>query len=98
MKFTPEGGKIYVFISEVNQYIEITVEDTGIGISEEDQEFIFKRFSQVDGANITKVSSSGIGLTLVKYIVELHGGYIRLESEVNSGSRFTIGLPSVLEE
>ena len=98
VKFTPEGGKIYVFISEVNQYIEITVEDTGIGISEEDQEFIFKRFSQVDGANITKVSSSGIGLTLVKYIVELHGGYIRLESEVNSGSRFTIGLPSVLEE
>lgn len=98
VKFTPEGGEIYVFISEVNQYIEITVEDTGIGISEEDQEFIFKRFSQVDGANITKVSSSGIGLTLVKYIVELHGGYIRLESEVNSGSRFTIGLPSVLEE
>ena len=98
VKFTQEGGEIYVFISEVNQYIEITVEDTGIGISEEDQEFIFKRFSQVDGANITKVSSSGIGLTLVKYIVELHGGYIRLESEVNSGSRFTIGLPSVLEE
>ena len=52
----------------------------------------------MDGANITKVSSSGIGLTLVKYIVELHGGYIRLESEVNSGSWFTIGLPSVLEE
>ena len=98
VKFTPEGGEIYVFISEVNQYIEITVEDTGIGISEEDQEFISKRFSQVDGANITKVSSSGIGLTLVKYIVELHGGYITLESEVNSGSRFTIGLPSVLEE
>ena len=96
-KFTPEGGEIYVFISEVNQYIEITIEDTGIGISKEDQEFIFKRFSQVDGANVTKVSSSGIGLTLVKYIVELHGGYIRLESEVNNGSRFTIGLPSVLE-
>ena len=52
----------------------------------------------MDGANITKVSSSGIGLTLVKYIVELHGGYVRLESEVNNGSRFTIGLPSVLEE
>lgn len=98
VKFTPEGGQIYVFISEVKQYVEITVEDTGIGISEEDQEFIFKRFSQVDGANVTKVSSSGIGLTLVKYIVELHGGYIRLESEVNNGSRFTIGLPSVLEE
>ena len=45
-----------------------------------------------------KVSSSGIGLTLVKYIVELHGGYIRLDSELNKGSRFTIGIPDILEE
>ena len=97
VKFTPEGGEIYVFISEVNKYIEITIEDTGIGISKEDQEFIFKKFSQVEGANVTKVSSSGIGLTLVKYIAELHGGYVRLESEVNKGSRFTIGLPNKLE-
>ena len=44
-----------------------------------------------------KTSSSGIGLTLVKYIVELHHGYIRLESEINKGSRFTIGIPDVLE-
>ena len=97
VKFTPEGGEIHVYIKVINERVEITVEDTGIGISKEDQEFIFKRFEQVEGTNATKVSSSGIGLTLVKYIVELHGGYIRLESEVNNGSRFTIGLPSVLE-
>ena len=69
-----------------------------VGISEEDQEFIFKRFSQVEGNGATKASSSGIGLTLVKYIVDLHGGYIRLECELNKGSKFTIGLPDIVEE
>ena len=98
VKFTDEGGEIRIYIREIENYIEITVEDTGIGISKEDQEFIFKRFSQVDNTGVMKVSSSGIGLTLVKYIVELHGGYIRLDSELNKGSRFTIGIPDILEE
>lgn len=97
VKFTPEGGEIKVFIKEVNNFIEITVEDTGIGISKEDQEFIFNRFSQVEGTGTKKASSSGIGLTLVKYIAELHHGYVRLESEVNKGSKFTVGLPDILE-
>ena len=98
VKFTQEGGEIRVYIKEVENNIEITIEDTGIGISKEDQEFIFKRFEQVEGTKVTKVSSSGIGLTLVKYIIELHGGYIRLESEINKGSRFTIGLPDIVEK
>lgn len=97
VKFTEEGGEIRVYIKEVEKYIEITIEDTGIGISKEDQEFIFKRFSQVDGTGATKTSSSGIGLTLVKYIVELHEGYVNLESELNKGSRFTIGIPDIVE-
>ena len=97
VKFTPKGGEIRVFIKEVQDYVEITVEDTGIGISKADEEFIFKRFSQVEGTGVINATSSGIGLTLVKYIVELHGGYIKLESEINKGSRFTIGLPNVLE-
>ena len=97
IKFTEEGGEIGLYIKEVENNIEITVEDTGIGISKEDQEFIFKRFSQVEGTGPINVSSSGIGLTLVKYIAELHGGDIRLESEPNKGSKFTIILPDVLE-
>ena len=97
VKFTKEGGEIRVYIKEVENYIEITVEDTGIGISKEDQEFIFKRFSQVGDNKSIKVSSSGIGLTLVKYIVELHNGYIKLESEINKGSKFIIGLPDIIE-
>ena len=79
------------------QIINISIEDNGLGISKEDQEFIFKRFSQVDGTKAIKTSSSGIGLTLVKYIVELHGGYIKLESELNVGSRFTIGIPDTVD-
>ena len=97
VKFTNEGGEIRVYIKEVEDYIEITVEDTGIGISKEDQEFIFKRFSQVGDNKSIKVSSSGIGLTFVKYIVELHNGYIKLESEINKGSKFIIGLPDIQE-
>ncbi|MFR3499466.1 MAG: sensor histidine kinase, partial [Paraclostridium bifermentans] len=98
VKFTPEGGEITVYIREVEKYIEITVEDNGIGISKEDQDFIFKRFSQVEGNGATKASSSGIGLTLVKYIADLHSGYVRLESEISKGSKFTIGLPDKLED
>lgn len=97
VKFTEEGGEIRVYIKEIEDNIEITIEDTGIGISQEDQEFIFKRFSQVENSGSIKASSSGIGLTLVKYIVELHGGYVRLESELNKGSKFTIGIPNLVE-
>ncbi|WP_291651100.1 sensor histidine kinase [Clostridium sp.] len=95
VKFTPEGGEIRVYIKEIENNIEISVEDTGIGISKEDQGFIFKRFSQVEGTGVTKVSSSGIGLTLVKYIVELHDGYVKLESELNKGSKFTLVIPAI---
>ena len=85
-----------LLIVKVRNYeVDIIVEDTGIGISEEDQSFIFNRFSQVEGVETVKCSSSGIGLTLVKYLVELHGGRIKLESEVNKGSKFTITLPII---
>lgn len=93
VKFTEEGGKIKVLIKEDNENVSISVEDNGLGISKDDQEFIFKRFQQGRNVNSTQVSSSGIGLTLVKYIVELHGGHVELESELNKGSKFTIVLP-----
>lgn len=93
VKFTDEGGKITVLIEDDNDNVKISIEDTGIGISKDDQEFIFKRFEQGKNFNSTKVSSSGIGLTLVKYVVELHGGSVALESELNKGSKFIITLP-----
>lgn len=93
VKFTESGGQIKVLIEENDDTVRISVEDNGIGISEDDQEFIFKRFEQGRSFNSTKVSSSGIGLTLVKYIVELHDGHVTLESELNKGSTFTVILP-----
>lgn len=93
VKFTPEGGKISVFIMDKGQSVEIIVEDTGRGISKEDQEFIFNRFEQGKNSKFTNISSSGIGLTLVKYLVELHHGEVKLESEVGKGSKFIILLP-----
>jgi signal transduction histidine kinase/ligand-binding sensor domain-containing protein len=93
VKFTESGGKIKVLIKENDNNVSISIVDTGLGISKDDQEFIFKRFEQGKGFNSTQVSSSGIGLTLVKYIVELHDGQVVLESELNKGSTFTIILP-----
>ena len=93
VKFTESGGEIKVLIKEYENNVSISIADTGLGISNDDQEFIFKRFEQGKSSNSTQVSSSGIGLTLVKYIVELHGGQVTLESEINKGSTFTIILP-----
>ena len=93
VKFTEAGGEIRVLIKEDTDSVSISVEDTGLGISLEDQEFIFNRFEQGENMNSTNVSSSGIGLALVKNIVELHNGKVTLESELNKGSKFTITLP-----
>ena len=60
--------------------------------------FIFNKFAKVEGNGATRATSSGIGLTLVKHIIELHSGYIKLESELGKGSKFTIGLPDISEE
>lgn len=93
VKFTEENGQIKVLIKANDNNVSVSIEDNGLGISKDDQEFIFKRFEQGKNINSTKVSSSGIGLTLVKYIVELHDGHVKLESELNKGSKFTIVLP-----
>ncbi|WP_297632839.1 sensor histidine kinase [uncultured Clostridium sp.] len=93
IKFT-EKGKIYISIKETeDDYIKIIIEDSGIGISKEQQSIIFDRFATLETGISSKHCSSGIGLTLVKNIVELHKGTIRLKSEVGVGSRFTIILP-----
>lgn len=95
IKFTPSGGSIWVSIYDKDDKIEISVKDTGIGISKEDQKFIFERFFQINNNIRDKKVGSGIGLALVKYVVELHNGTIRVKSEeLNKGSEFIITLPS----
>ena len=94
IKYTHGHGTIEVFIKECeNETVEIAIKDTGVGISKEQQKIIFDRFVQADSISKKQYRSSGIGLTLVKSIIELHHGTIRVESELNKGSTFIITLP-----
>ena len=93
VKFTPEGGQISINARQLNGSVQISVSDTGIGIAPEDQARIFEEFRQVGGDHAHKSEGTGLGLTLAKKFVELHGGTIWVESEVGKGSTFTFTLP-----
>lgn len=93
VKFTPEGGRISVAAHRLDGCAEIAVSDTGIGIAPQDQAAVFEEFRQV-GADYTKKSEgTGLGLALTRKFVELHGGAIRVESELGKGATFTFTLP-----
>ncbi|MCX7904136.1 MAG: PAS domain S-box protein [Caloramator sp.] len=96
IKFTDEGGSIFVKISNSQDYIKISVKDTGIGIPKEKLDIIFDRFRQVDKSLSRNHEGSGIGLSLVKALVEMHDGEIAVTSEEGEGSEFTIILPAKL--
>lgn len=93
VKFTEPGGSVFVSIMDKDRSILISVKDTGIGISKDKQKLIFERFVQVDKSLTRNREGSGIGLSLVKSLVEMHGGTIRVESEPYTGSEFIIELP-----
>lgn len=93
IKFTNRGGKISVYVCEAGKNIQITVRDTGIGIPKDKQALIFERFVQVDNLLNRKQEGSGIGLSLVKSLIELHNGKITVNSEEGKGSEFVITLP-----
>lgn len=92
IKFTPEQGRITVYLEEKKNSVSLIVEDTGKGIPELMLETIFDRFSQVDGSLSRPHEGTGIGLSLTKEIVSLHGGRIHAESQMEKGSRFIIDL------
>ncbi|MBN7771781.1 AAA family ATPase [Clostridium aminobutyricum] len=93
VKFTPAGGVIKVMIESKRNKLCIRVKDTGRGIPKEKLDVIFKRFIQVDKSFTRDHEGSGIGLSLVKDLVELHGGTISVKSRINRGSEFVILLP-----
>lgn len=96
-KFTPESGNIILEIEKQNDkgrgYIQVKVIDTGVGISEEDLPHVFERFYQAKKNMGSHISGSGIGLHLIKEYVELHGGYVSVESILGAGSTFCITVP-----
>jgi signal transduction histidine kinase len=98
VKFTPEGGRVGLTATAADGVITIAVSDTGIGIAPEDQAAIFEEFRQVGREDARKQEGTGLGLTLAKKFVELHGGRIWVESHVGQGSTFTFTLPARLDE
>ena len=94
IKFSNEGDEIFVNIKDKYEFVEISVKDNGIGIEDKDLDMIFDRFKQVEKSLSRNAEGTGIGLSLIKSIVELHGGSIYVESEFGKGSKFTVRLPS----
>ena len=92
IKFTP-AGTVEVLAEVQNDWLDVTVADTGIGIAPERLDEIFEMFSQGDGSMEREQGGTGLGLAIAKQLVELHGGTLRVESEVGVGSRFTARLP-----
>jgi two-component system phosphate regulon sensor histidine kinase PhoR len=94
MKFTPAQGKITITSRKIDKMIEVDVSDTGCGIPMEAQEAIFEEFFRVDNAINQEVKGTGLGLTLVKHIIEAHSGKIWVKSKPGSGSTFSFTLPA----
>lgn len=96
IKFTDRGGKVSVYVKNAGKNIEISIKDTGVGIPQEKSLLIFERFFQIDNLMSRKHEGSGIGLYLVKSLVELHNGTISVSSVEGKGSEFIISLPKVV--
>jgi signal transduction histidine kinase len=80
VKFTPKGGRISVVLERVNSHVEMVVEDTGIGIPIDFLPFVFDRFRQADSTTTRRHGGLGLGLSIVKNLVEMHGGSVRVKS------------------
>ncbi len=94
VKFTQSGGSVNVSLQRINSHVEIVVTDTGVGIHPEFLPHVFDRFRQADGSTTRNYGGLGLGLAIVRHLVELHGGTARAESGgENHGSKFTVRLP-----
>lgn len=93
VKYTPDGGSIDISTSVSGGFANLSVKDSGIGISKEDLPHIFDRFFRVKGKATRHITGSGLGLSLVKEVVEAHQGYIDVQSELDKGTTFTLSFP-----
>lgn len=93
IKFTPAGGRVTLRVLIKDKTAIFEIEDTGIGISKEQQPLLFEKFKQLDSPYRRQYGGTGLGLALTKQLVELHGGSIQFESEIGKGTKFTVYLP-----
>ncbi len=94
IKFTPRGGRVQVVLERVSSHVEISVEDNGVGIRQDFLPHVFDRFRQADPGTTRKFGGLGLGLSIVKSLVELHGGTVRVKSPgENLGTTFIVSLP-----
>jgi PAS domain S-box-containing protein len=93
IKYTPAGGKVTVRPEVSRQQVHIEVADTGIGIKPDELERVFERFYRARDERVSKITGTGLGLTLAREVARLHGGDVTAESQINQGSRFTLVLP-----
>jgi two-component system phosphate regulon sensor histidine kinase PhoR len=93
VKYTPEGGAVQVTLSSQSGYLRIQVADNGLGIAPEDLPRIFDKFFRVKNEKTRQIVGTGLGLPIVKRIVEAHLGYLEVESQINQGTTFTVLLP-----
>jgi len=93
VKFTPEKGRVTIDVQEKDDHVQFSIEDTGIGIPSQDTPKVFQEFFRADNALDQKIKGSGLGLSLVKKIVEAHKGKVWFESKLGKGTRFTFTLP-----
>lgn len=96
LKFTSEGGIVRVDLHQQGDIIEFLISDTGIGIADEDQSHVFERFYKANKSRKPSIKGSGLGLSIVKKIVEMHHGTIDVQSKLGTGTTFTVSLPSGL--
>ncbi len=93
IKYTPSGGKIDVLVEDLGKEVKVSVKDTGIGISKEDLPRVFERFYRGDKSRNLSLGGVGLGLSIVRHIVEAHGGKVGVESSLGKGSTFYFILP-----
>src|SRR5690606_4181188 len=98
LKYSPAGSEIRISSREVENWVEVSVQDQGIGMTAEELENLFTRFYRAKNDATTKVSGTGLGLYLTKYFVEAHQGRVEVMSEPGKGSTFRIQLPLSLDE
>ena len=97
VKFTDDNGKITVHTQKSDKNLQITVEDSGIGIDKKDMNKLFEPFQQLENVYTKKVQGTGLGLALSKSLIEMHGGTLSVESILGEGSSFTITIPTIKE-